>query len=322
MKKEVLEKLMKGYGCSPRTIYRKIQSGELKIANDGKGLQQDKLEFKEKNGKRYIRIKNFVIPNCKSFLGLLEFYVGKHYDERADYLGGEITQIETKLGRLKEHASITEFQFSMTWRELMFYATLCSFFRVYDDDKLLFEPEHEAELTLHEIYEAMYQGSRWIDADKKEFIKFIYGIIEKRNNSNTIIKLSSKDTTLYESHNFLKFGSYLNQDKEIVIKYPKPIFLKIAEKLKQVVTIPVDMLRFGRNTETTMLLKTYLTYRIALARNKHNKMDNTTVLYKTVYRDLGVHPDERWMRKYMSYLVKKSYVKSFKQTETKITWDF
>jgi len=320
MKKEMLKKLMMEYDCSRRTIYRKIQSGELQIPNDGQELHRDMLDVKRKNGKRFRRIKNFIIPNCKSFLGLLEFYVGKHFEERGGQIGGDITQIENKVGRLKEHSSITESRFSMTWRELIFYATLCSLYKVYaDDKKLLFEAD--AELTLHEIYEAMYQGSRWGDADQQEFIRFIYGIIVKKRNSNTLIKLSKGETIVYESYNFLKFGSYRNNDNEIVIKYPKPSFLTVAEKLKQIVTIPVDMLRFGRNTETTLLLKTYMAYRIELARNKRNSMNDATVLYKTVYRDLGVHPDERWMRKYMSYLVKKGYIKAFKQADAKITWE-
>ena len=313
MKKEVVKKLMEQFNCSRSTIYNKIKTGELKWFDEDNLKLEAPITVKEKNGTRYNRIKNLVFPNCKSFLSLLEHKSEEFYIEATDTTPGRI-EIEDNIGNLTERCLITDHLFSLSWAEMILYATLCSFYRLHVANQTLHN-KVVAEVSISEIYEAIYQGSRWITADQSKFIDFVLKFSDKMKRTNATVNLSSPDK---KNSDFKELLSIENGNNAIF--YDKPTFLAVAEELKRIVMIPVEILRFGRNTESTILLKSYLAHRIELTRNEKSKL-RKTICYKTVKRDLGFLPDMHWVQNYFDYLKTKGYIKSYQNHEDKITWE-
>jgi hypothetical protein len=60
-----------------------------------------------------------------------------------------------------------------------------------------------------------------------------------------------------------------------------PAMYQYAEKIHQIANIPADMCRTHKisDTDTTILLKRYLAYRIALMRNRKNNIRSNTIAY-------------------------------------------
>lgn len=313
MKKDVVEKLMEQFGCSRSTIYNKVKTGEIKWFDEDNLKLETPIAVKEKNGKRYNRIKNIVFPNCKSFLSLLAHKVDEFHIE-ATTTTLEKIEIEDIIGNLTERCLIANTLFSLSWAEMILYATFCSFYRIHVANRTLLQ-KAVAEVSISEIYEAIYQGSRWITADQPKFIDFVSKFMDKMKRTKATVDLSYPDKIICAFQKLLDIDG--NNDGII---YDKPTFLTVAEELKRIVMIPVEILKFGRNTESTILLKSYLAYRIELTRNEKNKL-HKTICYKTLKRDLGFLPDMHWIQSYFDYLKTKGYIKSYQNYEDKITWE-
>lgn len=313
MKKEVVKKLMEQFNCSRSTVYNKIKTGELKLVDEDNLNSETSITIKKENGKRYNRIKNLVFPNCKSFLSLLESKADEFCIEATDTTPRRI-EIEDNIGNLTERCLIVDPLFNLSWAEMILYATLCSFYRLHAANQTLHQ-KAIAVVSISEIYEAIYHGSRWITADQAKFIDFVSKFSDKMKRTNAAVDLFYPDKIICDYKELLSIENVDN-----ALFYIQPTFLTVAEGLKRIVMIPVDILKFGRNTESTVLLKSYLAHRIELTRNEKSKL-RKTICYKTVKRDLGFLPDMHWIQSYFDYLKTKGYIKSYQNHEDKITWE-
>jgi hypothetical protein len=70
----------------------------------------------------------------------------------------------------------------------------------------------------------------------------------------------------------------------------KPLLYKYAERLKQIITVPFELLNIkgASDTEDVTVLKNYLLRRIELMKNGNNNVESYNISYKKIYELLNV----------------------------------
>lgn len=70
----------------------------------------------------------------------------------------------------------------------------------------------------------------------------------------------------------------------------KPLLYKYAEKLRQIITVPFELLNIEgtSDTEDSIIIKNYLLRRIELMKNDNNNVEGYNISYKTIYKLLNI----------------------------------
>lgn len=313
-----IRQLAKQNNCSVRTIHRAIAKGEITWTDDNNAICPTALKINKAKAIRYDRLEYINIINCKTLLDM-------QHSRYLNYMrGGNVWQSEEMTGWLREHISYIDDDKHDTfdWFDVFMLSVLDSFYKNHEVNHKLINGQ--AKISLKQLYESVFIGSEFGEGKWKERVSSISKVfdkIDRYNDSNMQISLVRLDKAKNPIKRLVLSSKLLDytMDDALVIRFNEPAIGQIARELKHLVSVPVGMLEYGRNSIKTQAIKTYIAYRIVLGNCQKNKLKQS-IVFSTLAIDCGWVCEREYAKNYFEYLKEKGFVKTYEITNENISW--
>jgi len=319
-----------------------------KHRSEGKAVLLDLTEKAKANSKKRIYAQDLIVPNNAMLLQLLK-HNWQRYPEtpRGDF---NYRYIELKRDWYREKLTVLSSGIYGNDNGKVFFSglTVKDFYLIsgiytamqsgrVTEKKLGDRPGIYTEIACKHVFKILNPAIRWdktTDETKKQFKADILALFTKTNTIQADYYLNRKRAiNSIEPQNkddvenqptddsvglIFKRAMIDIKNEKIYIQVNQNGLLNQAAEQNRLVTICKDWLTYGRNTSNHDLIKFYISYRIELAANSHNKM-KSEINIKNMQWQIG-KTDKAYIRKYMQNLKDMHILKDFELTRLKITW--